>query len=682
MPLILTERKTDSPLRTELLWLCKAARAQRVRHLAEFAESEVYLTTGRYAGQRFRCDRQPFTRLWFDAVSTGHWGRYVATGPSQSGKSLSAFVLIILWHLFDHRETVICGLPHLDLAAAKWQEDILPVIERTKYRELLPRIGSGSRGGGKLVSVAFRHGRTLRFMGGGGNDKQRAGYTARVLVVTETDGLDESGGKSREAAKLEQMEARTRAFGERARIYLECTLTTKAGRTWREYEGGTMSRIVLPCPHCGEYVTPDREHFTGWEDAEDELEAIELSALGCPSCGAVWTEEERLEANRKCVLAHRGQEVARDGTVSGPIPRTLTFGFRWTATNNLFIPIARIGAEEWKGRRAQDPEDAEKKLCQFTWAHPYEPPAVDTTPLTSDAITVRVLEDPRGRDGYRYPRGTVPKDATQLALGIDLGKRLCHWTLVAFRPGATPHVVDYSILEVPSDQLGVERALLAALRGFRDDAVTPGWPVEDSDARRLPDQVWVDAAWQTDVVYGFMRETARIQQHAKRFRPYIGRGASSTKYVEPKSTSSTVRHLGDGYHIARLSKEKLLLVEVNADRWKSWVHDRLATPPGESGAMSLFTAPPNDHFRLAQHFTAEKQVQEFVAGKGEVTRWIAERRDNHWLDSTYAACAAGHFAGARLVATQQPQRPRRRGGVRSNNFTTPDGRPFLITERR
>lgn len=682
MPLILTETKTDSPLRTELLWLCKAARAQRVRHLAEFAESEVVLNTGRYAGQRFRCARQPFTRLWFDAVSTGPWGRFVATGPSQSGKTLSALVIVILWHLFDHRETVICGLPHLDMAADKWQSDILPVIERTRYRELLPRIGSGSRGGKSLVSVGFRHGRMLRFMGGGGGDKQRAGFTGRVLVVTETDGLDESGGNSREANKVEQLEARTRSYGERARIYLECTLSTKKGRTWREYEGGTSSRIALPCPHCEEYVTPDREHFTGWQDAEDELEAIELAALCCPSCGAVWSEEERLDANQRGVLVHRGQEIERDGTVTGPLPRTLTFAMRWSPVNNFFIPIARIGAEEWKARRAPDPEDAEKKMCQFTWALPYEPPAVDSTPLTPDAITARVLEDPKGKDGYRYPRGLVPEDAAYLTLAIDLGKYVAHWMLVAFRAGATPHVVDYSILEVPTDQLGVERALLAALRSFRDDAVTAGWPVEGSDARRQPDQVWIDAAWQTDVVYTFIRETMRVAGHEKRFRPYIGRGVSSTKYVEPKSTSSTVRVLGDGYHVARLAKEKLYLVEVNADRWKSWVHERLATPLAESGAMSLFTAPPNDHFRLAQHLTAEKQVQEFVAGKGEVIRWVAVRRENHWLDNSYAACAAGHFAGARLVAAPAPAKRRARGGIRSNNFTTPDGRPFLITERR
>ena len=42
------------------------------------------------------------------------------------------------------------------------------------------------------------NGATLKFMSGGGGDKSRAGFTARVLVVTETDGMDTPGHPGRE----------------------------------------------------------------------------------------------------------------------------------------------------------------------------------------------------------------------------------------------------------------------------------------------------------------------------------------------------------------------------------------------------------------------------------------------------------------------------------------------------
>jgi hypothetical protein len=80
----------------------------------------------------------------------------------------------------------------MDMAADKWREDILPVIDQSRYRNLLPKQGGGSRGG-RVESVQFRHGATLKFMSGGGSDKIRAGFTSRMVVVTETDGLDKPG---------------------------------------------------------------------------------------------------------------------------------------------------------------------------------------------------------------------------------------------------------------------------------------------------------------------------------------------------------------------------------------------------------------------------------------------------------------------------------------------------------
>ena len=189
--MVLTERR-HCPAREELLWFLSQARPHRLRSMRSFAEEEIVIPAGPFAGRRFRCDRQPYTGLWFDEVDSGRWSRHVATGPTQSGKSLSCFVIPILYHLFELGETVICGLPDMDMAGDKWREDLLPAIERSRYRNLLPRSGGGSRGG-RVESLQFNNGATLKFMSGGGGDKSRAGFTARVVVVTETDGMDRPG---------------------------------------------------------------------------------------------------------------------------------------------------------------------------------------------------------------------------------------------------------------------------------------------------------------------------------------------------------------------------------------------------------------------------------------------------------------------------------------------------------
>jgi hypothetical protein len=142
-------------------------RLRPLRSIREFAEAEVVIPTGPFAGRRFRCDRQPFARLWLDAIDSGLWRRFAFTGGQQGGKTLNGSVIPVMYHLFEVGETVIYGVPTLDMVQDKWEEDLLPAIQASRYRELLPRSGQGSRGGRVTSRVNFRNGAALRFMTGG-----------------------------------------------------------------------------------------------------------------------------------------------------------------------------------------------------------------------------------------------------------------------------------------------------------------------------------------------------------------------------------------------------------------------------------------------------------------------------------------------------------------------------------
>ena len=316
----LAPRPLPARVREDLAWFLAQARPRRIRTMRRFAEDEVVLPDGPFAGRRFRCARQPYTGLWFDQVDSGRWARCVATGPTQSGKSLACFVVPLLYHLFEVGETVICGLPDMDMAADKWRLDILPVIERSRFNPLLPRTGGGSRGARVVETIRFGNGAVLKFMSGGGGDKSRAGFTARVVVITETDGMDKPGITSRESDKVTQLEARTRAYGARRRVYMECTVSTERGWTWQEYTSGSRSRIVLPCPACNGWVAPEREHLTGWQGAETLEAAREGGAFACPSCGSVWDAEQRSAANRGGRLLHEGRASSRRGRSRATLP--------------------------------------------------------------------------------------------------------------------------------------------------------------------------------------------------------------------------------------------------------------------------------------------------------------------------------------------------------------------------
>jgi phage terminase large subunit GpA-like protein len=313
--------------------------------------------------------------------------------------------------------------------------------------------------------------------------------------------------------------------------------------------------------------------------------------------------------------------------------------------NNLFVTTADLAAEEWQAGRSVDEDNAERELRQFVWCLPVVPSKLAQTNLEAHELAGRMAD---------LPKGVVPEDAEYFTAGIDLGKYLAHWVVVAWSPQARGHIVEYGRLEVPSDNMGVEQALMVTLREFRE-LIQAGWPVAHAEAEKRisPTLVFADSGYMAPVVYAFCRESGEP------FRPAAGRGASQQHrqwYNRPtQGGASTVNWLGEASHAVWLAAEQVRLVEMDADYWKTWVHQRLVTPIGSPGAMTLYRAPAQDHLSLAKHLTAEVKTEEFVAGKGVVTKWERVRKQNHWLDALYNSCVAGYGTGVRLVDEVVPQ---------------------------
>lgn len=655
------------PLIEDADWCLTMATAPIVRTCSEWVEQEIILPNGPFGGERYRHHRHPVSRLWFAEIDSGRWTRFAATGPTQNGKSLMCYVAPVLYHLFEIGETVIVGLPSMDMANDKWQQDFRPVIEASRYRDLLPLKGEGSRGGMVKRSISFRNGATLRFMTAGGSDKQRAGYTSRVVAVTETDGMDESSETSREADKIKQIEGRTRAFGRTGkRVYLECTTSIEKGRIWQEVKQGTDSRILRPCPHCKSFVCPERENLVGWESAETEEEAAAKAFFACPECGEAWSEDDRQNAAKQAVLCHKGQEVTEAGDVIGPLPQTQTLGFRWSAIDNPFVTAGDLGAEEWKAKRSADRENAEKEMRQFVWVMPYEPPDVDLTPLDPAAIQQR-------KSGRKV--GEVPADALGVVVQIDTGKRELFWTALAVRPGASSGgaVIEYGSKKVNSDVLGTTKGLIAAFRELRP-YLERGWQREGGGLV-MPSQVWVDSGYpeHREAVYAFCVEAnAALPETQQRWRPTKGYGEGqrlTTRYRAPQNKDKDVVFIGREYYLSRVRVNGklvpgVILVHVNSDYWKSELHQALAMPPDQPGAVVLYEHQDTiGHADFAAHLTAEKQVEKFLPKRGTVIVWERISRQNHWGDSTYGAMAGSDFL-IRTIAMPRKPNPNERPSAR------------------
>jgi phage terminase large subunit GpA-like protein len=283
-------------------------------------------------------------------------------------------------------------------------------------------------------------------------------------------------------------------------------------------------------------------------------------------------------------------------------------------------------------------------MRQFVWTMPYEPPDIEMTPLLAEQIELRTRN---------LKKGIVPADTVAVAVGVDTGKRSLHWTASAVLPSGGMHVIEYGVQPVRADEFGVTRGLVDALTklaGYFD----AGWRSESGGTVK-PTQVWIDSGWyeHTDAVYQFcsqVNQTMGLRFGAEIYRPTKGYGEGQramTRYVAPQPKIKDVVYVGHELHISRVRRNgkilpNVLLVHINSDNWKSEVHQRLAMPKSDPIAITLYeSASFAEHAEWSRHITAEKQIEKFVTGRGNVIVWERLDRNNHWLDATYSSVCAG-----------------------------------------
>ena len=673
-------RRRSKTAAIEFAWALREARVPERRRYRDWVREEVVIVDGPREGDAYDVDFAPWTGLWFDELDSGRWRRHVAVGPVQSGKTLTCFVIPICYHLFEVGEKVIGGIPTEEIARDKWEEDIKPTILETRsYKGQVPTAGRGSEGGFS-ISIRFMNRRALRFMTGGGKNSKRSAYTSRVVVITEVDQFQQSTMGSDETDKIRQLEARTQAYGDRAMIFMECTVTTTRGRIWQEYINGSRSRIMKKCPHCGAWVNPERQHLVGWQSAKDEMEAKENGYFICPACEHRLTDGkghvggDRLAMLRSSKLVHHGQEILEDGTIIGDPPRTETLGFRWNAFDNPLVSTQYIAAEEWKNQQ-DGTDESEKRMKQLVWAWPTDEDdeSVNTVDLKSQQITSRQRS---------LAQGKLPDNTVAITCGIDVGLHLCHWVAIAWMPGAIGHIIDYQSIGVPSgSSMTIDQAIEATVMEITEE-LAKGWVKEDGEIIHPTVQL-VDSHWKTEVIY---RATRGKHRNKSRIFPYMGFGGNRGDYMtvqqRPKNLSNVV-FVGERYQGSVIRGAGVVLVEGDADFWKMRVHEAFFGPIDQTGSLTLYNRPAFEHNDFARNILAESPEEIQRPGGGSKIRFVTKSRQNHKLDCSYMALIAGHMIGMKWSAKQtNPQRaPTGHDASREPRIQTPDGRPFSILAR-
>jgi len=701
-------------LLTPLMGVLDGSRRRKPRSIRDFAEGEfIWPRTASqgFAGSHFSCEVQPWHRLWLEALDSGLFNDFTLTAPSQSGKTTVGFVIPTMYFLFETRETIILAAPKTDIVQAKWLSDVRPAVKAGRFRGMLPAVGKGSKGGwAELMTMATgAQVRTMSGKGGETGDKQRSSFTARIVIITETDGLIRSE-LSKEADPLRQLDARTARFDIQKCVIKECTVSTREGNTWRLRAGSTVSAIARPCPKCHEYVTPEREHFKGWEQAANPIEAGAKARFHCPVCDAPWSPAERIAANKRSILVHEGQSIDRQGRVTGDPPVTRSFWMRASAVDNAFRTEQSLGEECWKAAKAiengevEEAEQREMELCQFRFATPYDPPGIDT-----EALTVEILQ---GHD-LVTPRGSVPAGCVAMTGHVDVHglKKGLIWMVVAFTDSdGSGVIVDYGRYPYTAD-LGTYEATI--YRGLCElfERFTRGFSVVSGGVRKC-EQIWIDSGWgdSTEAVYRFCRFVNGAEKLAVarwRVRPAVGRGAGQAErmkpYREPKKKSGSVVCIGDGYFATRLREKQVDVIAFDADLWKTRAHARLRQPNGTPGAVRLpgevasfaelaraaderkgGKGRRTERERLIAELTSEQREHREIRGRDgrmeKRTVWTNPgRRENHHLDNLVGCLVAAHLCGIGAAKQNEPAGAAEPASQRRPVVITPGDRPFIAS---
>lgn len=277
--------------------------------------------------------------------------------------------------------------------------------------------------------------------------------------------------------------------------------------------------------------------------------------------------------------------------------------------------------------------------------------------ITAKALSARL---------NHIPQGMTPSESTILTAAVDVQKSSLWWVITAWTDDFSGDVIAYGChpdprrpyftmreiertLEVEHPGGSWEASLYAGLETVCAMILDTDWKRDDGTSSRV-EQVLIDAAYgkSSDTIYSF---AYRSRFSGGRVLPYFGREIKpGAKQMDEWKKNKGDRQ-GVGWKIPKPVKRQTRHCLGDANYWKSFVADRLLSPPGSSAGLSLFGDSMSNHRLLADHLTAEKRTRVLANGRTS-DLWIpVPNRDNHWLDALAMSACAAAIRGAKLDVT-------------------------------
>jgi hypothetical protein len=509
-------------------------------------------------------------------------------------------------------------------------------ITLTADEIVLPTI-EGNEASGAILRVAGLLGRIrghiARLPGGG---------TARPdMVIIDDPQTDESAQSLTECAKRERVLAGNviglGAAGKRIAVVATVTVIR---------EGDVADRLL------------NRQIHPEWNGRRMRLLYVE------PTNAKLWEQYD--DARRSSLELHGDIRGATEFYLEHRADLDAGAVIAWPAR---FLPGEASALQHAMNLRLQD-------AAAFAAEYQNEP----LTDRARDAEAAILSADMIMRRLSGFEVGVIPLSTVKLTASIDVQQRALYYLVAAWREDFTGCVVDYGIfprqatehvlyknvrptLQDLAPLAGVEGAILAGLEQLTESLMARTWQEDGGQSAKIT-RCLIDANWResTEVVYTLCRRSP----HAMQLMPSHGRFVG----LSAKPLSEWAKKPGDraglGWRVPVDSRPRHVVFDTGL--WKSHVHARLSTAPGNPGNLTLFGKQQSKHRMLAEHLTSE--TRERMRGSARsVDIWtLLPHRDNHLLDCLVGAAVAASIEGCalpgmapvrrRTLAARPPRHPR------------------------
>ena len=241
--------------------------------------AEASLETGRWM-----TSRAEYQRGIMDAVSDPSVRQVVAMTSAQIGKS--EILLNVVGYFIDQDPSPILMVqPTVEMAEAFSKDRVAPMLRDTpvlRGKVADPR----SRDSGNTTTHKRFAGGHLTLVGSNA-PSALASRPCRVILADECSRFPPSAGSEGDPVSLAIKRSAT--FWNRV-VCLTSTPTFVGDRIHTAYLQSDQRKFHVPCRHCG-----DEQELT-WDHVVYTTEKPQQAAYGCKSCGALWSEGDRLQS--------------------------------------------------------------------------------------------------------------------------------------------------------------------------------------------------------------------------------------------------------------------------------------------------------------------------------------------------------------------------------------------------